>query len=126
MEATSKRPRAPRLLTLTEVYAAPRIDSRVVAGNLTLLESPSWRRHPLEVTADTALLAGCLNALSSFNSSRAELLHAACLLVGDDYAAGFREGFDCAAATQRRTLRYVEGLDDGGMVGYAVRHAARD
>jgi len=100
-----------------------RIDPQTVLRNLARLESPTWHHRPLEVAAETALLAGCLDAIPSLDRTREELVRTATLMVGEDYGAGFREGFDCSPATQRRTLRYVEGLDDGGVVGRAVRHA---
>ena len=122
MEAGSNhRPRGGR--PDVESTARRRVVCEGVLQNLTRLESPSWRSHPLQIGADTALLAGCLDTIPDLDRERAELVRAAILMMGEDYVAGFRDGFDLTPPTRRKTLRYVEGLDDGNMVGYAVRHS---
>lgn len=101
-----------------------RIMRQTVLENLPRLESTTWRRHRLRITADTVLLAGALDILPSVDGAREALVATATLLLGEEYTAGFCDGFNCSPASRRSTRRYVEGLDDGNLVGNAVRRSA--
>jgi hypothetical protein len=101
-----------------------RIKPQTVLDNLARLEAATWRRRRLRITAETGLLAGVLDVLPAADRPREELMSTATLMLGDEYSAGFRDGFNCSPASRRSTRRYVEGLDDGNLVGKAVRRAA--
>jgi len=93
-----------------------RVDPKAVLRNLrTIL-------HGLgDVDADTALLAGYLDHLDAPPNGRTGgLMTAALMALGDDYAAGFRDGFDSAQPSRKMTRSYVEGLEDGGVVAKLV------
>lgn len=74
-----------------------------------------------DVDADTALLAGYLDQLDAPPNGRTGGLMAAALMaLGDDYTAGFRDGFNSAQPSRKMSRHYVEGLEDGGAVAQRV------
>src|SRR5262249_3559738 len=106
-------------LTLDEKY---RVSTALVLRHLDLLK-PDWLRARLSITADLALVAGCLDILPNAGSRPLEeVARSASIFVGKEYAAGFRDGFDCELPTRKNSYRYVQGLEDGGLAGRAVRH----
>ena len=98
-----------------------RVNPESVLRHLGFLQ-PDWPGARREVAAETALLAGCIDLIPSLNGREPnELVRTATLIVGDDYAAGFFDGFNCNSISRRATYRYVTGLEDGGQVRQVVR-----
>lgn len=100
-----------------------RISPRAVIGNLYRLV-PAWCEERVAVTAEIALVAGCVDTIAAPGETLRHIGQTATLILGEEYIEGFADGFNGELSRRRTTLRYVEGLDDGYAVGYAVRHSA--
>jgi hypothetical protein len=112
-------------VSLTEApISQHRIDTRMVLRNLSLLESPTWQSHALDIGSDSALVAGLFDMLDP-GRSPADQLSTVRLLLGDAYVTGFADAFVCGSPTQRSTRRYVQGMEDGNRVGRAVRRGGK-
>lgn len=90
---------------------------------------PTLCSHPLgarEFDADVAMVAGCVGVLPGLESADVDgALDQVRVLLGDDYEAGFRDGYNYNSTSKRVSRRYVEGLEDGGRVGSQFRHHRR-
>ena len=102
------------------------VDHRVRPGrvlrNLQALSPGS--PFGLGIGDDLALLAGCIDVLDAGEGDVERRVADAVRLVGDEYAAGFRDGFNRERVSGTANQRYAEGLQDGYAVGHVVRHGS--
>lgn len=89
-----------------------RVDPQSVARRLPSV-MVAWNGRPIPRLAEAALIAGVVEPTLDLPNSNCEtLVQMAVRIVGDDYARGFVDGFNCSEALRRKGLRYVHGLDD--------------
>lgn len=81
-----------------------------------------WPVQPVEVGPQVILVAGCAERIADWQERSLDELEVRVReILGEEYTDGFVAGFNCVAAAPMKSLRFVQGLDDGGVVGRAVR-----